>query len=877
MNKKNLSYLSSGVIQRKDFQQLLFASLQTEAMSFANRLALMWLEKYPGDLEIQYIHARILANEGKYSEAKAVLEQLAEFDPEFVEAQELLVKLSDQNQTHPSVDNLACIYAMGKPIYADFSIPDWSFIFRTAWQEFLAEQYDDADHLIQQVISIKPNLALAAILHQRIVSAKGSAFNEDIANRQLIHLYHQRFPNSLHFTLSEADLLMADGSDMDAVELLYQCVTNDSLGVVANRLWGANHRYKSLWPDQYEMEFNAQVPVEVMSFLGLNMLQQGDASQAQPAEEGLSAPEQLDGASAETLPLEEESVLFTETESAASTVEVVDQIFEKLAKKLKQPELKRTDGRFPVHVILSLKNNLIKKYGKQTFLVLDTEMQSMAAAIRAHLGWGSVVVYPDDPVNMVSYGLTTLESIDPWKIKTMLVELDSFLGKKGEMIGSLLIVGGDEIVPFHQLPNPTDDMDEVVKSDNPYAATDGNYFVQEWPVGRIPDEAGSDAGFLLSQIRAIIATHTVEKKPSRSSLLQSLLSLFMIFKKARAKKNGKRKTLTSIGYSAAIWQAASKAAYKPIEYGSKLFTSPPEQTGTIKSAKFSASSAGYFNLHGVEDGSEWYGQRETGDLKSQIDYPIALTPREIIKGSVSPEIVFSEACYGGFVDGKTEDQSIALKYLGIGAPAFIGSTCIAYGSIDTPLIGADLLANYFWKNMTSANTLGDAFIQAKLDFTKEMDKRQGFLDGEDQKTLLSFVFYGDPLTGLSSQQTKSKRAVKRILAPKVNIMSDDEDMADFEQDISAETLHEVKKIAEVYLPGLEELNIHVSQQQMLTDPGFEEEAGGGKINRSVRRNGRGQTVVTVSKTVPVASKVHRHYLRARVDRNGHVDKVAVSR
>ncbi len=873
MNNMNLTYLNTGIIQRKDFQQLLFASLQTEALSFAKKLSDLWLEKYPGDLEIQYIHARILATEGKISEAKALLEKLCEYDPEFVEAQELLVKLCDQGETHPSIDTLSCIYAMGKPIYVDFSIPDWSFIFRTAWQAFLAEQYEDADHLIQQVIAIKPRLALAAILHHRIVVVK----KDDIASRQLIHLYHNRFPECLHFTLNEADLLMSDGNDLDAVELLYQCVTNDSMGLVATRLWGSKHRYSSLWPDHYELEFNVQIPVEVMSFMGLNNLPQGEGI-AQPTEEALEAPEQLDVPKTPEVAPQPETVNFVETEDVSNTIEVVDQIFEKLSKKLKQPELKRTEGRFPVYVILSLKTNLIKKYGKQTFLVLDTEMQSMATAIRSHMGWGSLVVYPDDPVSMVSYGLTTLDSIDPWKIKNMLLELDRFLAKKGEMIGSLLIVGSDEIVPFHQLPNPTDDLDEVVKSDNPYAATDGNYFVQEWPVGRLPDEAGTDAGFLLSQIRSIISHHTVEKKPS-TSWLQFLLNLFNIFKAVSSKKNGKKKALTSIGYSAAVWQNSSKYAYKPVDYGNKLFTSPPEQTGSIKSTRFSTSSVGYFNLHGVEDGAEWYGQRETGDLKSQIDYPIALTPREIVKGSASPEVIFSEACYGGFVDGKTEDQSIALKYLGIGTPAFIGSTCVAYGSIDTPLIGADLLANYFWKNVSSANTLGEAFIQAKLEFTKEMDKRQGFLDGEDQKTLLSFIFYGDPMSAINAQTAKSKRAVKRIMAPKVNIMSDDEDMADFEQDISAETLHEVKKIAEVYLPGLEELNIHVSQQQMLTDPGFEDASGGrqSKMSRSIRKNGKGQTVVTVSKTVPIASKVHRHYLRARVDRNGHVDKVAVSR
>ncbi|MEM5773852.1 MAG: hypothetical protein AAGU05_02535, partial [Anaerolineaceae bacterium] len=77
----NLTYLTSGIIQRKDFQQLLFASLQTEALPFSKRLSGLWLEKYPGDLEIQYIHARILSAEGKLVEAKSVLEEICEHDP----------------------------------------------------------------------------------------------------------------------------------------------------------------------------------------------------------------------------------------------------------------------------------------------------------------------------------------------------------------------------------------------------------------------------------------------------------------------------------------------------------------------------------------------------------------------------------------------------------------------------------------------------------------------------------------------------------------------------------------------------------------------------------------------------------------------------
>jgi hypothetical protein len=39
------------------------------------------------------------------------------------------------------------------------------------------------------------------------------------------------------------------------------------------------------------------------------------------------------------------------------------------------------------------------------------------------------------------------------------------------MIGALLIIGGSDNVPFHMLPNPTDDSDVNVPSDNPYATS----------------------------------------------------------------------------------------------------------------------------------------------------------------------------------------------------------------------------------------------------------------------------------------------------------------------------------------------------------------------------------------------------------------------
>jgi hypothetical protein len=80
------------------------------------------------------------------------------------------------------------------------------------------------------------------------------------------------------------------------------------------------------------------------------------------------------------------------------------------------------------------------------------------------------------------------------------------------MIGTLLIIGGNDIVPFHQLPNPTDDADTYVPSDNPYSSVDDNYFIPQWPVGRIPDEAGSDPVYLIEQLRYLNNEYALKLK-----------------------------------------------------------------------------------------------------------------------------------------------------------------------------------------------------------------------------------------------------------------------------------------------------------------------------------------------------------------------------
>jgi len=116
----------------------------------------------------------------------------------------------------------------------------------------------------------------------------------------------------------------------------------------------------------------------------------------------------------------------------------------------------------------------------------------------------------------------------------------------------------------------------------------------------------------------------------------------------------------------------------------------------------------YFNLHGIEDGPEWYGQRSAGDPGSAPEYPVALRPSDVVNSGRAPLVVFSEACYGANVLGKTVADALCLRFLDSGTRALVGSTKIAYGSVGTPLIGADLLGQFFWRNVNSALPVGEA-------------------------------------------------------------------------------------------------------------------------------------------------------------------------
>lgn len=544
--------------------------------------------------------------------------------------------------------------------------------------------------------------------------------------------------------------------------------------------------------------------------------------------------------------------------------------FEQIASRIKQPGIGRGDGRFPVYVILSTRSGLLNQYGANTADVVQKDMLQLAELIRKRKGWGALVFTPDDAVQMEKLGLEPVTVNDPWKLKLSLADLDGVLAKKGEMIGALLIVGGAEVVPFHHLPNPTDDMDVEILSDNPYATLDSNYFVQDWQIGRFPGEAGTDAGVLLEQLRQAIRYHS--KGINQTAAQRSRADFW---RRVQIFLSGRKSQDQNLGYTAAVWRRSSLAVFRPIGEAQAMLASPPQASGLLKTGKTRPTLLAYYNLHGLPDAAEWYGQRDTTDPTPAPDYPVALSPRDINGKTSIPEIVFSEACYGALINGKKEDQSMALKFLAKGTLALIGSTGAAYGSVSVPLIGADLLGHYFWKGLKEGRTTGDALMQAKLDLVREMNRRQGYLDGEDQKTLISFVLYGDPLVTADLQSMQSKTVIRPRGYPVVKTICD-KDGCEPPAQVSPEVVKRVKQIVAEYLPGIDraEMKFHSVHASC---SGSDHHCPTSQIGVKSAQPDPKNMVVTVCQKVRIGKYTHHQYARVTLDSKGKMVKLALSR
>lgn len=846
---------------------LIKTALDCGSYRFARQTALAWLAAFPGDLEINVWYARTLIREDRVKHAVPVIEKVVRSDPEYLfaaqAADEIFTAVNDPQA--PMYRGL--VQALGGAPSSTSVLPAWAPKLFLAGNALKNKDLDHAQALVYSVLGEASNLALTGVYHLKLTELQGDT--QSILN--LAKIYHDRWPDCLQIGLTLAQALMKTGNDDDAVYLLHQCAAADPAGQVSSRIWGEGNPYKPLYPTHMEIPANFAIPAEVAGKLGFNALAAGSPEVIQETVVPVSTDARTyDGYKVQADHNLEEirsevrsSKIFPEADPISAGVK---EEFQKLADKLKTPQMAQKDSRFPKYVILSTRKGLENQYGIQSTKVILSEMQKLAAGVQQRSGWGAMVFLPDDLEISGKYGITPVDAIDPWKIKLALGDLDKALVKKGEMIGAVLIIGGDAVVPFHKLPNPTDDDDAEVPSDNPYGTLDTNYFVSDWPVGRLPGETGSDAGLLLEELRNTIQYHTDEA--DSGNWINRLIRLLMFWDKVWAQQ------FSNSGYTAAVWQRSSLAAFRPLGEGRNMSLSPNGKSAAFDLKRTSNSPFSYFNLHGVADGSDWYGQKDMADETGGPDFPVALRAEDVNKLSNFSRIVYTEACYGGKVIDRSEKQSMALSMLGVGALGLIGSTTISYGSVTTPLIGADLMGYLLMRHLRDGVNLGSAFTNAKVDFVREMNHRQGYLDGEDQKTLISFVLFGDPLVGYDPYQAMKKTVNREKLHPAAKTVSEFTEEKSTPVTIPQDVLNRTKNLVKDYLPGIEYAEVKVSRQLLHAANASHHVPGAGNGRGSKQTN---QVVVTFSKQVNTSDQNHHQYARVTLDPHGKVVKLAISR
>ncbi len=367
---------------------------------------------------------------------------------------------------------------------------------------------------------------------------------------------------------------------------------------------------------------------------------------------------------------------------------------------------------------------------------------------------------------------------------------------------------------------------------------------------------------LIQQLRAMVKYHSQPK--SIRMMWERIFQSFSAFLRPP--------NLSGIGYSASVWKLSSYATFRPITETKKVFISPALKNQYLKQSDLVNSDLVYFNLHGLQDHGEWYGQRDFLD-PSGVDYPLALAPNDLEANGRAPKIVFTEACYGGHLFNKYESNSIGLKYLSLGVPVIIGSTCTSYGSISAPLIAADLLANLFWKNIREGNITGDALMRAKISLVQEMTNRQGYLDGEDQKTLIQFIYYGDPFFAYEPNNLANKRAPIVSRPAKVKTICDLEADTGSKINIDDDVIAQVKLKLKPYLPGIEQATVKLNKMQIGVDSNYK---GLPSSNENIRLI-KGKYVVTLQNLVQLGRKKYTHTARVTIDSKGKMIKMVVSK
>jgi hypothetical protein len=314
-------------------------------------------------------------------------------------------------------------------------------------------------------------------------------------------------------------------------------------------------------------------------------------------------------------------------------------------------------------------------------------------------------------------------------------ELSKFYYNQSITPEYLFIIGGDDIIPMPVFDNLSgvEAGDNDYESDVPYSYLetydvetsiwDGTLYQYEVKlfVGRLPFGEDFEKRHLTSYFDKVI---NALEKDFRISNCFSL--------------------------SAQSWQGASEEVLNGLELNQKFIDfSPAVSLNNVDEIFDTSSDILYFNLHGSDafEQSQFFG-----------DYGFqAIAPKQI-SNLQNYNIIITEACYGAKFIGYRNHESMLLNSLNKNTLAYIGSSRIAFGSPDSYIASADIIAQSVLRSLSKGYSMGNALSKARIDsleiveseyYDDEYDE-DGFIfitemyDEYSLITALEFNLFGEP-------------------------------------------------------------------------------------------------------------------------------------
>jgi hypothetical protein len=368
-------------------------------------------------------------------------------------------------------------------------------------------------------------------------------------------------------------------------------------------------------------------------------------------------------------------------------------------------------------VILTNSSALKAKYGAKGLGAIQEAVKSLIQADKAR-GIQAQLIFLDDQAAMARLSAQPVTIAgNPKQNKDA---IDAVYRKLAP--DYLMLLGSIDIIPHQDLKNPlyTDpngnDPDPFAYGDLPYAceapySREAHDFVGPTRVvGRLPDiTGGTDPDYLIALLKRASRYKPIDH--------EAFMNYFAV--------------------TAQIWEASTRLSVTNAFGNSTSLEDVPPRGYKWKPSQLSRLSH-FFNCHGADQSSQFFGQPASGAQKFPPSIDAAYIQGKIREGT----IVAAECCYGGQLYAITQLVSqvgLCNTYLANGCYGYFASTTIAYG----PATGngqADYMCQFFMKGVAAGASIGRAALQARQQFVKTASPP----DPSDIKTLAQFNLYGDP-------------------------------------------------------------------------------------------------------------------------------------